>query len=134
MIDVTDGLSHTMAVSEVRIVNSRSDGRGSWPLNMPGASLYMAKTRPDADGSNTADDANDTVPFCDTTIPAGDPMHCILDNTDRKTYAAARSRHPGGVNVILADASGGFVADTVDFSVWQALATIANNDLGPTPF
>ena len=134
-IDITDGLSHTMAVSEVTFINSQSDGRGSWPLNMPGASLFMAKTRPNAGGTNTTNDAYDTVPFCDTTIPSGDPMHCIKDQTDGKTYAAARSQHPGGVNVAMVDGAVGFVAsETVDFAVWQALATIAKGDVGQRPF
>ena len=95
----------------------------------------MAKTRPNARGTNTTDDAYDTVPFCDTTIPQGDPMHCTKDQSDGNTYAAARSRHPGGVNVAMVDGSVGFVAsDTIDFSVWQALATIANSDVGQPPF
>jgi prepilin-type processing-associated H-X9-DG protein len=33
---------------------------------------------------------------------------------------AARSRHPGGVNVAMCDSSLRFVADSVDFAVWQA--------------
>ncbi len=38
-------------------------------------------------------------------------------------WRAARSRHPGGVNVLLVDGSGHFAADTIDLAVWQALAT-----------
>lgn len=133
-IDITDGLSHTMAASEVCFINSQSEGRGSWPLNMPGADLFMAKTGPNARGTNTTNDAYDTVPFCDETIPPSNPMHCIKDQIDGNTYAAARSRHPGGVNVAMVDGAVGFVADSVEFSVWQALSTIANADLGQRPF
>ncbi len=61
-------------------------------------------------------------------------MHCIQDQIDGNTYAAARSRHPGGVNLAMVDGSVGFVPDTVDFSVWQALATIANSDIGERPY
>ena len=133
-IEITDGLSHTMAVSEVCFINSQSEGRGSWPINMPGADRFMAMTRPNARGTNTTDDAYDTVPFCDTSIPEGDAMHCTKNQSDGNTYAAARSRHPGGVNVAMVDGSVGFVPDTVDYSVWQALATIGNSDVGQTPF
>ena len=46
------------------------------------------------------------------------------DNT-----AAARSMHPGGVQVLMADGSVQFVSDMVDLSAWRALATIAGNEL-----
>lgn len=36
---------------------------------------------------------------------------------------AARSLHPGGVNVAFADGSVRFVASTIDLKVWQALGT-----------
>ena len=38
-------------------------------------------------------------------------------------WRAARSFHAGGVNVAMADGSGGFVRDDVEAAVWQALAT-----------
>lgn len=41
---------------------------------------------------------------------------------------AARSKHPGGVNAGLADASVRFVSDTVDKTIWQAASTISNGE------
>ena len=41
-------------------------------------------------------------------------------------HAAARSRHPGGVNVGLGDGSGRFVSDDVDSDTWLALGSIAD--------
>lgn len=43
-------------------------------------------------------------------------------------WRAARSRHPGGVNVLLVDGSAHFVADSVDLAVWHALATREGNE------
>jgi hypothetical protein len=43
-------------------------------------------------------------------------------------WRAARSRHIGGVNVVLADASAHFVTDTVDFDIWRAVSTIAGRE------
>jgi len=43
-------------------------------------------------------------------------------------WRAARSRHPGGVNVLMADGSGQFVGDTVDLAVWQAVSTRAGGE------
>jgi prepilin-type processing-associated H-X9-DG protein len=41
------------------------------------------------------------------------------------TYAVVTSRsyHPGGVNVMLADGSVRFVAETVDLATWRSLST-----------
>ena len=131
---VSDGLSNTMAVGEVCLVNSKLDGRGTWALNMPGGGGFMAKTRPNAQGSNSVDDAFDVVPVCDLTIPASDPLHCTQNRSDANIWAAARSRHPAGVNVVMADGAVGFVSNSINIGVWQALATIAGNDLAIRPF
>ena len=43
-------------------------------------------------------------------------------------WRTARSRHPGGVNLLLADGSLQFIADTIDAGVWTALSTIAGGE------
>ncbi len=40
--------------------------------------------------------------------------------------ATARSRHPGGVQVLLGDGSVHFVEQTIDLRVWQDMGSIAN--------
>jgi prepilin-type processing-associated H-X9-DG protein len=131
---VHDGLSNTMAVSEVCFINSSAEGRGSWPIPMPGAGSFMAKTRPNARGSNATDDAYDNTVACDQTIPPSDPMHCTQDRGDGKIWAAARSRHPTGVNVLMADGAVGFVSNSIDIIVWQAMATINGSEPLTRPF
>ncbi len=44
-------------------------------------------------------------------------------------WRAARSRHAGGVNVLLADGAVRFSADDVDLAVWQAMATRAAGEI-----
>ena len=126
---VRDGLSNTMAVSEVTFVNSQAEGRGSWATNMPGGASFMAKTRPNSQGSNSTDDAFDVVPMCDLTIAPNNPMHCTQNRSNANIWAAARSRHPTGLNVLKADGATGFVSNSVDFGVWQAMATISNGEM-----
>jgi prepilin-type processing-associated H-X9-DG protein len=41
---------------------------------------------------------------------------------------AARSRHPGGVQVLVADGSVHFVQEAIELMAWRALATIANGE------
>ena len=43
--------------------------------------------------------------------------------------AAARSRHPGGVNVAMCDASVQFVVDDVDLATWRAASTTKGNEV-----
>jgi prepilin-type processing-associated H-X9-DG protein len=43
-------------------------------------------------------------------------------------YRAARSRHIGGVNVLLADGSVRFVNDSIPLAQWQALSTRADGE------
>jgi prepilin-type N-terminal cleavage/methylation domain-containing protein len=131
---IRDGASNTWAVSEVCFINSQTEGRGSWAINMPGAASFMAKTRPNAQGSNSGTDAYDVVPMCDLTIPTSDPMHCTQNRNDANIWAAARSRHPGGVNAVKVDAAAGFVSDSIDIGVWQAMATIAGGEAALPPF
>ena len=38
-------------------------------------------------------------------------------------FIAARSKHPGGVNILLGDGSSRFVTNAIDYTTWQALAT-----------
>lgn len=45
-------------------------------------------------------------------------------------WRAARSLHPGGVNVLYADGSARFVGDEIDLALWQSLATRASADNG----
>ncbi len=49
-------------------------------------------------------------------------------------WRAARSLHPGGVNLALADGSLQFITDTVDLFVWRALATRAGGELFDPPW
>jgi prepilin-type N-terminal cleavage/methylation domain-containing protein/prepilin-type processing-associated H-X9-DG protein len=44
-------------------------------------------------------------------------------------FKAARSYHPGGVNVLLADGSVRFITNAIDWDVWMALGTRAGGEV-----
>ncbi len=48
-------------------------------------------------------------------------------------WRSARSRHPGGVNVLMADGSGSFYTDDIDRATWQALSIREGRQLVSTP-
>jgi hypothetical protein len=83
----------------------------------------MAKT-----GPNSAE--NDHISVCEQRIPKGHPLHCGRDYRAERDpiYAAARSKHPAGVNASKCDGSVEFVLNDIDLYVWQALATRAAAD------
>ncbi len=57
---------------------------------------------------------------------------CLLGGTDdfgSPVVVTATSRHPGGVNLLLADASVRFVRKEITTAVWKALGTIAGGEV-----
>jgi prepilin-type processing-associated H-X9-DG protein len=46
----------------------------------------------------------------------------------QKALTAARSTHPGGVMVLLCDGSVRLASDSIDESVWRAVATRRTGD------
>jgi prepilin-type processing-associated H-X9-DG protein len=66
--------------------------------------------------------------------PALDCLAALMTTPDKaRQYAgfgwrAARSSHPSGVNVVMADGRGAFVRDDVDPAVWRAAATRAGSE------
>ena len=127
---IRDGSSNTLMFSEV--LNSRLDlhyggNAGDILSSSMSGSLFSAYTGPNSQVA-------DRMWFCPQETHhvhqqggAGDadyPAPCqggIADDTT--SWAAARSLHPGGVNAALADGSVRFYAETIENSIWTALAT-----------
>jgi prepilin-type processing-associated H-X9-DG protein len=52
---------------------------------------------------------------------------CLAGNVGART--AARSYHPGGVNVLFLDGSVRFIKNSVNLNAWRAIATIAGGEV-----
>ncbi len=76
-----------------------------------------------------------TFAFPPNTISPGSVGSTVVVDTDLvsprelnggPTFAAvtARSYHPGGVNVVLADGSATFIGNNIDANIWRAFGTI----------
>ena len=63
--------------------------------------------------------------YCDTAIPPNHPdkLNCVQNRSDGNLWAAARSRHMGGVNAAMVDGSVRFIRNTINPTVWQAMGT-----------
>lgn len=135
---IPDGASNTLAISEVLGYDDSKDARGGWVIGAPGSSTFTAHTKPNARGPYEGQPVYDSVQrenydhisMCAETIPEGNPLYCdgMENRQDGQLWAAARSRHPGGVNASMCDGSVHFFNDSIDLGVWRALATRAGGE------
>ncbi len=145
--DFADGLSNTALLSErvvgdyqvdaydpwrdvflVQAASLEYDDQSAWinqcslgvpypPLNVSAYSFLGAvwfRGGPRNTSYNHILGPNSSVPDCADTGPYPDGGPGIYN---------ARSQHPGGVNLALADGAVRFIADAVDLRVWRAIAT-----------
>jgi prepilin-type N-terminal cleavage/methylation domain-containing protein len=129
---VTDGLSYTLAISELKYRTpnptgpSFEDSRGVWTYATMGGNVFSAQTQP-----NSA--TPDRVWGCRNYPQEG--MPCVQGNTPFVlNFAAARSYHPGGVVASFGDGSVRFFADDINLNTWRALGSRGGNEpLGAIP-
>ena len=150
MVAVTDGTSNTALFAEVK----RWDGKLGGPLDVvvqgpaqwgsasaanghdsayPQALCNPASPPPSPGGYNRSTGlayyANGPLSTMYThTVPPNNPTRDCLAKTADQFHLAARSYHPGGVNVAFADGGVRFVKDAIQFPVWQALGTRAGDE------
>jgi prepilin-type processing-associated H-X9-DG protein len=113
-----------MAVAEYLKGLDENDVRGFFWSNRAGLQTLYVQLGP----NSTAEDS-----FHPSHCPAGSsqPSMNLPCNGSGEPYgyAGSRSRHPGGVNVLLGDGSVHFVNQSISLSVWRALATIAGGEV-----
>jgi hypothetical protein len=138
--EISDGTSNTVAVDELRAGMNEYDLRGSWA--MPGLSAGTAAMFNDASAPNSREPFSDDMENCAVSGMLGDRfsgMGCF-DGTDT-SQMTARSQHPGGLQILMADGAARFVSDAIDFKrslqgcgppphgTWQAIHTRAGSEV-----
>ena len=120
---ISDGTSKTLLMGEyLRSHGATNDQRGLLWGDQPGYGHIYANFSP-----NTGTPDLIYVGWCDNQPQLNLP--CISGDGGPNNTAAARSRHAGGVNVVLADGSVQFMADEIDNNTWRALATMAGSEM-----
>jgi prepilin-type N-terminal cleavage/methylation domain-containing protein/prepilin-type processing-associated H-X9-DG protein len=114
--DVTDGLSKTLAASEIMLVPEPIGGglpaidlRGRYHNNLHGGSSLSTLYPP-----NTT--VSDKLPYCSNALSLA-PCN---GGSGANHVISARSYHRGGVNAIFADGAVRFISNAVDPLLWQA--------------
>lgn len=130
---VTDGLSNTIGIGEYKqgffiptATVKWSDLRGLiWHGGTTIFSTYHApnSTEPDYGSSNGTNGTSlKNAPLQPPT--AFEILPCAHNGKVKKGYIyAARSFHPGGVNLCFLDGSVHFISDTVDMTTYRAMST-----------
>jgi prepilin-type N-terminal cleavage/methylation domain-containing protein len=113
---IIDGTSRTMLAAEL-IQGQGADFRGfTWYGPNSGFTAYLGPNSTLADV--LMEESQCVYPFS-TNPPC--TWNTLQDNAP--VYGASRSRHAGGVSVVLADGSVHFIKNQVNLSVWRALST-----------
>lgn len=132
---ITDGSSNTLMMAEVltpafdgsagtAFRDSRADainnsGDGRWAFH---TTLTPNSSSPDRNNECGTS----------TNIP-NQNLPCIVATSTLPVAVAARSRHTGGVQTLLADGSVQFVSSSIDLTTWRALGTIAGGEVAVLP-
>jgi prepilin-type N-terminal cleavage/methylation domain-containing protein/prepilin-type processing-associated H-X9-DG protein len=121
--NITDGTSNTLLMSEIIMAGNDADFdiRGDFLNDDRPCTQFMTINTPNA--------GTDVSPYCNaTTYPKNPPCTTTGSGNAHKT---ARSRHPGGVNVLIADGSTRLVTNNVSLIAWRAMGTMDGGEVVP---
>jgi len=121
--DILDGTSNTIVAGEYLTGTSVNDYHGVPISNRVIFQFLFTGLTP----NSTAPDIIYPA-FC-VNLPEFN-LPCTGSDNPPDVTAASRSRHPGGVQAVLADGSARFFSNTIDLTIWQGLAWMASG--GPT--
>jgi prepilin-type processing-associated H-X9-DG protein len=124
---ISDGMSSTIMIGEVRAGITDQDSRGVWSLGGPGSSM-LAKygSNGDDNGPNNCFPHGDDI-ITDTVDQGGGTINCLKATTSpggaecmtahggtANMQAGPRSMHPGGLHIAMCDGSVQFVSDDIE--------------------
>ena len=135
--DFLDGTSTTMIMAEY-LTGTPQDYRGFvWSDKASGSQIWTElppnSPLPDRLSPSTPPPPLATKPWCknhpELNLPCVNGISESAGLTNLDHTAAARSRHQGGVYVLLGDGAVRFVSESIDLGLWRGLATVAGREV-----
>lgn len=126
--DFSNGISHLVALEEIRAGIHPVDPRGVWGWGHIGSSVTWAHgVNGDAYGPNNSWDRADDIIGCGKLHKllgvekiVAEKMGCA-SYIDQNMQATSRSQHSGGVNVLFLDGTVKLIADEIDPGLWHIM-------------
>ena len=125
--DLTDGTSNTLLMAEIIMASKDSwwDCRGDFFNDDDGFMFHTV---------NTPNRGIDVCDICKAeALTSKVPPPCTTPTGTNPRAISARSNHPNGAVVSLADASVRFVASNVDLAIWRAAGSSQGGEALPAP-
>ncbi len=154
--DITDGTSNTAAMSESTLGEGPESATGVLPGDPQTVYAYLNGGTPlteSACASATRWNVDRRRGFMWATgeircasynhyyLPNAPVYDCVTNDYTPGAgiytavgFRAARSKHPGGVNLLLADGSARFVANSISLATWRGLSTRVGGEVPGSDF
>jgi prepilin-type N-terminal cleavage/methylation domain-containing protein len=127
---ITDGTSSTLAMMEMIQTPSEEGGvcdrRARIWNEKPGCYTVMTRNTPN---SSNPDEGN-----CSSKIPEAPCIDMTVAQGRTNSHNSSRSRHSGGVIILMCDSSAHFISDDIELTVWRAMSTMAGGETYDAPF
>lgn len=133
MSDISDGLSNTLAVTEYVASPGLMEFRNSFYTTRSGSQFLQVTLTPNSSSPDLLEPNPAQVPWGMWTMETNRPnLNLQVEggpaNPDSH-FATARSRHPGGANVLLADGSVRLVRNSISLATWRAAGCINGGEI-----
>ena len=128
--DITDGTSNTMLIAEY-LTGVTGDFRGAFCTSRAGSQFLVVTNTPN---SSTPDNILDNSAFCPSGNANGannptNNLPCTPGGNQDANFASPRSRHVGGVHILLGDGAVRFVSSNINLTTWRNLAWVADGSV-----
>jgi prepilin-type N-terminal cleavage/methylation domain-containing protein len=121
---ITDGMSNTLMMAEI-IASTTTPGWGG-PISeiqiATGGQAFMGWLTPNSAACDLA------YRLCPATSELNGISCCNLSGDDVSQYFTSRSKHTGGVQVVMCDGAVRFVSNNIDQNVWRGLSTARGSE------